>query len=147
MAVFADPSVGEALVEALNANPEFEQYTRWFDGSVLLESQDGQVWLKVYRGKVIDQMPFMPPLGYTFKLSGSDWAWGALRSGERLFVDLLTPGLRHFSTEADVARLGEMAPPEMRLEGNVMEAGRITEAVHALAATFATVARQETRTP
>lgn len=141
MAVFADTSVGDALVEELNRSSEFATYARWFDGSVMLEADDGQCWLKIYRGRVIDHMPFMPPLGYTFKLTGSNWAWEALRSGERHIVDLLTPGLRHFDDDTDLARIGEMTPPQIRLEGNVMEAGRVTEVVHLLANAYTTVAR------
>lgn len=140
MAVFADPSVGEALVERLNADAEFEKYGRWFDGQILLESEDGQVWLKVYKGKVIDLMPFMPMFGYTFALSGSDAAWGMLASGERLFVDLLTPGARHFEDDPELKTLGEMIPSQMKLGGNLMEAGRVTEIIHLIAAAYVAVA-------
>jgi hypothetical protein len=139
MEVSAGPSIGEALADELNANPEFVKYARWFDGSILLESGDTQCWLKVYRGKVIDHLPFMPPLGYTFKLGGSSWAWNALKSGERHFVDLLTPGKRHFERDDDFSQIGQMNPPELKLEGNLMEAGRVTEVVHLVAETYATV--------
>jgi hypothetical protein len=141
MGVFADASTGKALAEHLNASSEFETYARWFDGSILLESEDGQCWLKVYRGKVIDQLPFMPPLGYTFKLGGPDWAWMALIQRERHFVDLITPGRRHFDDDDDFSKIDQLAPPALRLEGNVMEAGRVTEAVHLLAEACAAVLR------
>lgn len=140
MAVFADPSVGEAVVDRLNASPEFEKQTRWFDGSILLESDEGQYWLKIYRGKVIDHLPFTPPLGYTFKLSGSDRAWQMLANGERHVADLLTPGARYFDDDPEFKTLGQMIPPELKLEGNLMEASRMTEAVHAVAWAYAAVA-------
>jgi hypothetical protein len=131
MAVFADPSTGETLAAQLNVNPEFEMYARWFDGSILLESDDGQCWLKVYRGKVIDQLPFMPPLGYTFKLGGPEWAWTALISG----------GRRYFDNDTDFSQIDQLAPPALKLEGNLMEASRVTELIHVLAQTCATVLR------
>jgi hypothetical protein len=127
MAVFADPSTGETLAAQLNVNPEFEMYARWFDGSILLESDDGQCWLKVYRGKVIDQLPFMPPLGYTFKLGGPEWAWTAL--------------IRYFDNDTDFSQIDQLAPPALKLEGNLMEASRVTELIHVLAQTCATVLR------
>lgn len=127
-------------MESLNSNPKFEQQARWFDGSILLEADDGVCWLKVYKGKVIDRLEFMPPLGYTFKLAGSNFAWEALASGDRLFADLMTPGVRHFDDDPEMTRLGEMTS-EFKVEGNLMEAARLTEALHVLAADYISIAQ------
>ncbi len=67
---FSDPSFQERLREALNADEEFALESRWFDGSILLESGAERCWLKVYRGQVIDHLEFVPAFGYTFKLTG-----------------------------------------------------------------------------
>ncbi|MQA01270.1 MAG: hypothetical protein GEV07_00600 [Streptosporangiales bacterium] len=139
MATFTTTAGAEALVASLNENEAFERETRWFDGSVLLESSGGQCWLKVYRGKVIDHLPFMPPLGYTFKVSGPDEAWAELVAGRRLFADLVTPGQRYFADDPELATLGVMTS-DLRVEGNVMEANRLTEAVYQLAETYARTA-------
>lgn len=141
-ALFAKPDGAEALVAALNSNEEFERQTRWFDGSVLLESPNGQCWLKIYRGKIIDHMPFPPPFGFTFKLSGPDETWADLASGHRLFADLVTPGRRHFEDDPELATLGLMTS-DLQLEGNLMEANRLTEALYLLAETYVHVAESD----
>lgn len=128
MNVAAD-SFREGLVARLNTHEGFVQETRWFDGSILLEVGGGQCWLKVYRGQVIDSMSFTPPLGYTFKISGSTEAWSEFRAGKRTFADLITPGTRRFSSSADVENADPLAPPAIRVEGNTMEANRIYEAL------------------
>lgn len=135
MPAFADPALSAKLVDGLNNDSDFEHQTRWFDGSILLEAPDGQCWLKVYRGKVIDSLPFMPPLGYTFKLSGPVQAWEDMASGTRLYADLVTPGVRRFDNDPSLSTLGQMTSV-MRVEGNVMEASRLTEAIHLLTETY-----------
>ena len=54
------------------------------------------LWLKIYKGKVIDHQPSVPPFGYTFKFSGSEASWKLLTSGQRLWSDLTYPGKRCF---------------------------------------------------
>jgi hypothetical protein len=141
---FADPAFRERLTEALNADEEFAMESRWFDGSILLESEDGLCWLKVYRGRVIDQLEFVPVFGYTFKVIGSANAWRMLVTGERMFTDLATPGSRHCETLEDVeAGGGGYRPPELRIEGNGIEAGRMHLALLRLTAVLSNVASGE----
>ncbi|GII96849.1 hypothetical protein [Sinosporangium siamense] len=128
---FDNPGFVEALTKQLGANARFERETRWFDGSILLESGSSRLWLKVYRGKVIDHLPFQPPIGFTFKLGGPAAAWNKLLTGERRYADLVTPGVRHFDDDPALTRLGQMTS-ELGIEGNLMEASRLTEAVHTL---------------
>ncbi|PXY17671.1 MULTISPECIES: hypothetical protein [Prauserella] len=141
MVQFDDPAFAESLVRRLDSNARFARETRWFDGSILLESDGARLWLKVYRGKVIDHLPFQPPLGYTFKLGGPGAAWASLLSGERRYADLVTPGVRHFEGDPNLERLGEMTS-ELGLEGNLMEASRLTEAVHTLVEVILEVGRE-----
>lgn len=131
----------ERLAGALNASDGFRLETRWFDGRILLEVDGSQCWLKVYRGQVIDTLPFTPPLGYTFKLSGPLEPWRQLVQGERKLVDLITPGARYFASDEAVDRASTLAPPALRIEGNTLEASRIHEALYHLADCVVATAR------
>ncbi|MCW2954397.1 MAG: hypothetical protein JWQ48_3567 [Conexibacter sp.] len=141
---FADPAFQERLQDALNADEEFALESRWFDGSILLECGPERCWLKVYRGQVIDRLEFVPAFGYTFKLVGSEDAWRLLVSGERTFTDLATSGSRHCETlEQIVAGGGGYRPPEIGIEGNGIEAGRLHLAILRLAAVLAALGSTE----
>ena len=141
---FADEGFRQRLVEALNADEEFALESRWFDGSILLESGGARCWLKVYRGQVIDQLEFVPVFGYTFKLVGSERAWEMLVTGERTFTDLATPGSRHCATIEEVeAGGGGYRPPELGIEGNGVEAGRLHLAILRLTAVLSAVASKD----
>ena len=130
---FADAEFQQRLRDALNADEEFALESRWFDGSIVLESGAERCWLKVYRGQVIDHLEFIPPFGYTFKLTASPDAWRMLVEGERTFTDLATPRSRHCDTLAEVAAGGGgYRPPELAIEGNGFEAGRLHLAILAL---------------
>lgn len=129
-----DIAFQERLVTALNEDDGFVLETHWYDGSILLEADSQRCWLKIYRGKVIDHLPFVPPLGYTFKVSASEEAWSLLISGQRTFTDLATPGSRHFATLEEMeAGGGGDRPPEIAIEGNGFEAGRMHVALLHLA--------------
>lgn len=141
---FADPEFQQSLRDALNADEEFVLESRWFDGSIVLESGAERCWLKIYRGEVIDHLEFVPPFGYTFKLTASPEAWRMLVEGERTFTDLATPGSRHCATlEEVVAGGGGYRPPELAIEGNGFEAGRLHLAILAITRVLAEVATRE----
>jgi hypothetical protein len=141
---FADPEFQQKLRDALNADEEFALESRWFDGSIVLESGAERCWLKVYRGQVIDHLEFIPPFGYSFKLTASPDAWRMLVEGERTFTDLATPGSRHCATlEEVVAGGGGYRPPELAIEGNGFEAGRLHLAILAITRVLAEVATRE----
>lgn len=142
MSFIANPTLQARLVKALNANQAFVEQTRWFDGSVLLEVDADRLWLKIYCGKVIDHQTVVPPFGYTFKFSGTEKSWKYLLSGKRLWADLTYPGKRHFDDDPKLKRVGEMSV-EIATEGNLLEAGRMTEAMFELAYTLkATAAKR-----
>jgi len=142
MSNLAEP-IAEELVQRLNANSEFEVCAKWFDGSILLESGEDQCWLKLYKGKVLDRLSIVPPLGYTFKLSASDESWRMAASGEKSFWELFTPGVRdhHLVDDPDFKTVRRTP---IRLEGNLMEANRLYEAVVLLAESYLTVLRDLT---
>lgn len=135
-----DQEFRDRFLEALAADPEFEAEARWFDGSILLGTSDEQLWVKIYRGKAIDTLEFVPVFGYTFKLSGADAAWEMLGTGERTFTDLISAGSRHLPLEEIEAAGGGYRPPELAIEGNGVEAGRMHIATMHLARAFARTA-------
>lgn len=136
-----DPGFVERFLEALAADPEFEQEARWFDGSILIEVGPETIWLKVYRGKVIDRLEFTPVFGYTFKLAGAPETWALLGSGERTFTDLVSAGSRYAESIEEIeAGGGGYRPPLLAIEGNGVEAGRIHIATMHLARAFAKTA-------
>ena len=132
MSFLADRAFQERFVSALNAHPSFNEQAQWFDGSVLLEVGTDLLWLKVYKGKVIDHQPAVPPFGYTFKFSGSEASWKMLISGQRLWADLTFPGKRYFDDDPALATAGTLHV-EICTEGNLLEAARLTEAMFQMA--------------
>lgn len=135
MSFLANTAFQRRFIKALNANPEFVTQTAWFDGAVLLEVDDDRLWLKIYRGKVIDHETVVPPFGYTFKFSGTEAGWKLLLSGKRRWADLTFPGKRYFSDDPKLKRVGEMEVV-IATEGNRLEAMRMTEAMFQLAYTL-----------
>jgi len=139
MSFLAKPVFQTRFVKALNANRAFVEQTRWFDGSVLLEVDHDRLWLKIYRGTVIDHAAAVPPFGYTFKFTGPLAAWQSLISGKRRWAALTYPGKRDFADDPDLKRVGELAV-DIATEGNLLEAGRMAEAMFELAYTLAKTA-------
>lgn len=139
MSRLGDSTFLNSLVTALNENDKFELQTQWFDGSILLEEGTSVGWLKVYRGKVIDHLPLMPPLGYTFKLTAPYFAWNELVDGAP-FTTLLLGGKRKFTHVDDVVDDVGQTPGDFKLEGNLMEAHRMIEAVYLIADTYRSAA-------
>ncbi len=139
MTFLADSTIQQRLVAALNANAAFALQAQVFDGAIQLEVDDDILWLKIYKGRVIDHQSQVSPFGYTFKLCGAESAWQLLLSGTRLWADLTFPGKRDFADDPGLTRLGEMTSL-IRIEGNLIEAGRLTEATFELAYTLRAVA-------
>ena len=139
MTFLADPALQKKFIYALNANTAFATQAQAFDGAIQLEVDGDCLWLKIYKGCVIDHQGAPSIFGYTFKLRGSESAWRLLLSGERLWADLTYPGKRDFSDDPKLSRVGEMSVA-IATEGNLIEAGRLTEAVFELAYTLRAVA-------
>jgi hypothetical protein len=141
---FADEQFLTSWIEAVNADPEFIEATRWFDGSILLDDAGVQTWLKVYNGSVIDRLPFMPPLGYTFKISAPHWAWDELVTGTK-FTDLLLGGKRRYNGPEDLAGTPNLVPGAFTIEGDTMSAFRIIGAIYLMTDHYSAVARSTER--
>ncbi|MEM7540811.1 MAG: hypothetical protein AAF384_04400 [Pseudomonadota bacterium] len=139
MSFLANASLRDSFVAALNANEEFSTQTRAFDGAIQIEVDEDCMWMKVYKGQVIDHEDAPSRFGYTFKLSGPEDAWQKLLSGQRKWADLTFPGTRYFDNDPELSTVGEMTC-DIATEGNMIEAGRMTEAVFQLAYTLKSVA-------
>ncbi|MDQ2621831.1 MAG: hypothetical protein M3Y45_02200 [Actinomycetota bacterium] len=103
----------EAVRDSVNSDPEFSRATQWFDGAVLLRIGDLDVWMKWYRGQIIDMHEGIDPLGQTFSLVAPLETW-------RGIIDLPRTSYRPW---AKLFNFGEIAT-----EGNIVEASRVLEA-------------------
>ncbi len=139
MSFLADQALQKSFVDALNKNQAFATQAAVFDGSVLLEVDNDKLWLKIYKGQVIDHDTNVPAFGYTFKFSGPEAHWQYLLDGKKLWADLTFPGKRYFDDDPGLTRLGELSV-DIATEGNLLEAGRMTEAMFELAYTLRDVA-------
>jgi len=92
----------------------------WSDVNVVLGFGDERYWLKLYRGKIVDPMEFAPlsnALGYDFTVSGELDAWKELKDGKTKFWGPLSQG-------------------RITIEGNLLEANRMHEAICIMADTL-----------
>lgn len=136
MSRLKDEEFMRAWISAVNADPAFNAVMRWFDGSILLAEPAARCWLKIYAGKVIDRLAFMPPLGYTFKISAPEWAWDALVTGTPL-TKLLLGGRKCFNGPDDFVGEPNRAPSAFLLEGDLMSAQRVIQAIYILTDRYA----------
>ncbi|WP_254525849.1 hypothetical protein [Natrinema caseinilyticum] len=97
-------------VSAANDDDAFERAAEHFDGSIAMEIGDETVWLKVYRGEIIDTERYVPQFGATFRLVGSEGAWHRLATGDLSFSQAL------YETA-------------IRTQGNKLEANRLRDAI------------------
>lgn len=135
MTFISDAALQQRLVDALNANDAFRTQASAFDGSVLLQVDDDYLWLKIYKGRVIDHEPAPSAFGYTFKFRGSAGAWQLLLDGTRRWADLTFPGTRYFADDPELTTVGQ-SHVDIATEGNLLEAARLTEAMFLLAYTL-----------
>jgi hypothetical protein len=103
----------EKVRDAVNEDPVFRRATEWFDGSVLLKIGDFSVWMKWYRGRIIDLHEGPSPLGFTFALVAPLQTWRGIFELPR----------HSYRPWAKLLHYGEIAT-----EGNMLEASRVLEA-------------------
>lgn len=108
--MFGNDSWVADTVASVNDDDEFAAAAEHFDGSVALEMDDRTVWLKVYRGEIIDTEPYVPQFGATFRLVGDADAWRDLATADRSLSQALYEG-------------------RVRTVGNKLEANRLRDAV------------------
>jgi hypothetical protein len=61
--------------DALSADPAFASAAAWFDTTIVIESGDRAMFLKIYRGRIIDSGRGHGVLGYQFALGASEATW------------------------------------------------------------------------
>ncbi len=107
----------ERIRDAAEADDVFRVNTEHFDGSVLWQIGDYTIWMKWYRGRIIDMHEGPDPLGYTFALRAplEPWAgiWDLPRTSYRPWARLFNYG--------DIAT-----------DGNGLEATRVRPATFAV---------------
>lgn len=104
--MFGNDSWVADTVASVNDDDEFATATEHFDGSVALEIGDRTLWLKVYRGEIIDTEPYVPQFGATFRLVGDADAWRQLAAGEwSLSQALYETGVRTKGNKLEANRL------------------------------------------
>lgn len=107
----------ERVVDKLQQERAFKEGTEFFDGSVLIEIGDFSLWMKWYRGRVIDIHEGPDILGSTFALRAPLETWRGIWDLPRISYQ---PWARLFN-------FGEIATG-----GNILEATRVLEATFAL---------------
>jgi putative sterol carrier protein len=100
----------ERLTDALNDDPEFARSCELADESMALVIGEERAWFKLYRGSIIDEEPYVPPFGSTFRLVGDRKAWEELLRGETSLSEALYDG-------------------SIRSAGDTLEANRLREAL------------------
>jgi hypothetical protein len=142
MARLDSADFAEQLVKAVNADDRFKHEAQWFDGSILLEDGPTRLWLKAYGGQIIDHLSFVPPIGFTFKVTGPSDAWDELVAGKK-FTDLALAGTRRFRGLESVVDGAGAQPGRITFEGNLMEAHRVIEAIYLISEAYASTAQAQ----
>ena len=103
----------KAFHEKCNANPDFNRASMWADTRIVLGIGDNRYYMKVYRGKIIDIMEYLPfsnALGYDIILNAPVDVWKKVIEKQNTFLHL--------------AFLGEI-----ERDGNILECNRLHEAI------------------
>ena len=77
-----------AFKEKCNENSNFNKASIWSDTKVVLVIGDNRYYLKLYRGKIIDIMEYLPfsnALGYDILLSAPTEVWQKILEKQILF--------------------------------------------------------------
>jgi hypothetical protein len=103
----------EALQKKCNAFPDFNTATMWSDVKIVFAFGDKRYWLKLYRGKIIDLMEYLPmknALGYDIIVSGPVDVWKTVHESKKTFWEPLDFG-------------------HITIDGNMLECNRMHEAI------------------
>jgi len=101
----------KGVQEKLNADSAFHRATKWSDVKVLLCLGENRYWIKLYGGKIIDAMEYLPlsnPLGWDYMISASLETWEDLRKERKALGELVNFG-------------------HIAMDGNLLEANRMHE--------------------
>jgi hypothetical protein len=98
----------------LEEDESFTTEMRHFDGSIRLDVGDDTIWMKIYRGQILEVLDQESEFGTTFAISGPPDEWERLLTQERNpFGEQQTLGMLQFS-------------------GNVIESTRMVDGVNAM---------------
>ncbi|MDS0476963.1 hypothetical protein NDO75_18490 [Natrinema sp. 1APR25-10V2] len=103
-----------SFAETLEADEEFRRAMSRFDGSIKLEVGDEVVWMKLYRGEVIEILGQEAEFGSTFTVAGSTDQW----------MRLLTEDRNPFGEQQTLGKI--------EFRGDVLEATRVTDGLNLL---------------
>ena len=82
-----------STVASVNDDESFQRAAEHFDGSIALEIGETTVWLKLYRGAIIDTESYVPRFGATFRLTGEAADWQRLANRELSFSQASYQGI------------------------------------------------------
>lgn len=118
----------ERVRAATAADPAFRRGTEFFDGAVLLEIGDFAVWMKWYRGDIVDLHEGADLLGYTFALRAPLETWRGIwelpRTALKPWARLFNYG--EIATEGDAVAAGRVLGGTFALIGHMEAEGRGT---------------------
>jgi hypothetical protein len=100
--------------ETLEADEAFRRSMARFDGSIKLEVGESVVWMKLYRGRVIEVLDEEAEFGSTFTVAGPTEQW------ERLLTEDRNP----FGEQQTLGKI--------EFRGDVLEATRVTDGLNLL---------------
>lgn len=114
MADFPSVDWFRSFGETLEDDDQFRQAMARFDGSIKLEIGDDTVWMKLYRGRVLEVLEQEAEFGSTFTVAGPPEQW----------VRLLTEERNPFGEQQTLGKI--------EFRGNVLEATRLTDGLNVL---------------
>jgi hypothetical protein len=98
----------QELQDHCNNLQTFQEAAEWADLNLLIAFGDERYWLKLYRGKIIDVMEYLPmtnALGYTVIVHGGVDAWREVMDGQKSWA-LLSTG--RILIEGDLMKANQM---------------------------------------
>ena len=133
------PGVPRSLPRgARRRTPNSRQEARWFDGSILIGDGDETAVGEGLPRQGDRHARIRAGLRLHLQALRLGAAWEMLGSGERTFTDLVSAGSRYLDSMEEIEPAGGgYRPPELAIEGNGVEAGRMHIATMHLARAFA----------
>jgi len=102
------------FAQTLEDDESFQKTMRRFDGSIKLEIGDQTVWMKVYRGQILEVLGQEAEFGSTFTIAGPSEEW------ERLLTEDHNP----FGEQQTLGLI--------TISGNVLESNRLIDGINAM---------------
>jgi len=100
--------------DELESDEEFQQSMRHFDGSIRLDIGEDVVWMKIYRGRILEVADQEAEFGSTFSIEAPLSEWERLLTAEK-------------NPFGEQQTLGKIA-----IGGNALEATRVTNGLNVL---------------